>query len=179
MESIVIRENIAIEPKDLDSHYKQHLLSKAREKLVGKCFKEYGYVFEVDPEMKIFGNEISTSNQGIFFKVELCIKRLLPQIGQVHDAVVEKVDDLFLSVKVLDIMLVYIQIKQIEEMDMAIPEKGDKIKVRISTKIKYNLKKFSCMGEIVVPDIRSEKRSSETKIKSKPKPTSLKKNKGK
>lgn len=155
MDTILFRKKICIEPKYLSSQLKTRIADRLYEILGNKCSKEYGYVVDVNSDFKIHGNEIGASGN-IMIDVECSVKTLKPKKGNIIEGKVFMLFDHGIFIEVLGKMKVLVPIDKtggykFDKISRTFKHKkktigvGDILKVEID-QIKYEQKKFSCIG---------------------------------
>lgn len=91
METITLKKKIELTPDSL-YNYKEIILEKLREYYTDKCFKEFGLVKSIYPDIKIIDNIVSRVNCNIIFHVEFTLESLNISIGKEFVMVVSKIN---------------------------------------------------------------------------------------
>lgn len=160
MKSQTIERSICVPFNVLNKNVKNHLYEKIVSDLLGKCEKEYGYISSIDKNFKILDNTISTAGSGVFFKVELNISSLVPELGTTYEGTVCMVLPVGLFVEVEQKMKILIPVQNMQKYSLdkvqnvfkngnKIIKPGDAVKVLLILK-KYEKQNFSCVGKLVL-----------------------------
>jgi len=157
MTDVTIQKQICLEPQFLDEKISKHLYAKICGMMLNQCDQTYGYVLEIDDNIKILGNTISSAGSGIFFNVQFKAKTMKPVVGESYDGVVFKVFSygIFVLVGKMKILVstdkmggfTYEKTKNVFAKGPKSVTNGTKVRVRIET-IRYERQNFSCIGSL-------------------------------
>ena len=159
MTTIQVREKIFVEPAYLDANIPQYLYTKIKDRYVGKCNQNYGYVLSVEKKLKIYDNEISMANENTFFEVGFSIKSLKPGKKQRYSGKVCMVFQHGIFVEVQKYMKIlvpldrmkpytYVHAKNMFQKEGSTIELGKELTVEIDM-VKYEQKNFNCIGILI------------------------------
>jgi DNA-directed RNA polymerase subunit E'/Rpb7 len=155
---ITVNQKVSIEPKYLHQDIEYFILEKIKNKSIGQCSLENGYILDVIDIKNIGENIIETTNSLIVFDVEYLADVLKPAIGDINIGKVCMIFEYGIFVNVFGIMKILIPKKSIVDYDYEdkkFVSKDGKDDILIDTDlqieiimIKYEKKQFSCIGKI-------------------------------
>lgn len=159
----LITKQIQLESKYLGSDIKIYLYEKINTSMVGNCYKEYGYIMNLHPEIKIIDNNISSSNSNVIFTLKICLDLLKPSIGDIYCGKIFMVNESGILAKIMNKMNVFISHKTLVNFtytNIKIEKYTNgkinlKLDMDINIKIiffKYEDRDFSCIGKYINED---------------------------
>ena len=88
MQTSTITEKVCLEPKYLNFNLKENIKKKLIQQIKGKCSQDYGYIINVNDNMRILSNNVSTTNSNVFFTVSVSIETLKPILKEEYKATI-------------------------------------------------------------------------------------------
>ncbi len=159
METLTLIQKVLMEPKYQDSNIVTHIYRQLQETLKGKSTQEYGYVVEVDQNIKVLDNNVDSTG-AILYEVEFKVQTLKPHKGQILEGIVVMVFENGIFVEVQNEVKVLVppekmgKYRYVVESDIfkhkkKTISKDDKVKVKLDL-IKYERRVFNCIGALEV-----------------------------
>jgi DNA-directed RNA polymerase subunit E'/Rpb7 len=153
-----IVKKVTINAIDLDENIEKNILIQIKKDFIGNCFKEYGYILDIEKLIDFSENCISETNSSIIFKTQFEAKTLKPNVGDIVNGVIDVIGDFGIILLVENLLKIFIsgktsfkKYKLIDQnscnADGKKYKKGDILTVKIKT-IRYLNKKFDCLGSI-------------------------------
>lgn len=146
-------KKVYLEPQYLDSDLKETLLKKVRSVYVKDCFKQIGYISEINTIEEILDNDISSCNSKICFTLKLNIVALKPILNQTIDGTVAMFFKNGILIIVCNCLKILIPSNSIEGDYDHINNRfgpytlGQILRVKI-VNIKYDNKNYCCIGHL-------------------------------
>ena len=148
---------VVIKPSELGRGLRDNIKSIIREKIIGDCCPQYGYVSWVDENSIQIGDGVAQRyGGGVVFDIECDVDYIKPQKddiirGQISEIVSSGV---FVTSGFLKILIskyalpegALIKVNSNIDIDGKILEKGDRVDVKIIA-VKYENKNFKILGE--------------------------------
>ena len=181
MNTIIVKK-IQLESKHLGLNIEKYLYGKINRNMTGNCYKDYGYIIKLHPEIEIIDNEISSANSNVIFSVKICVDLLKPSIGNIYNGKVFMINDSGILAKIMGKMSIWISFNKLSEFTYNVSSDGSSacytnedielkngmdINVEI-TFFKYEDKNYSCIGKYVknIINLDIEDSDSETETNS-------------
>lgn len=158
-----IEDFLVLERMDFDDINK-FANNKIREKLVGNCYKDHGYVLDV-LNTKITDNKISPIDSNIILYMNIEISYLMPEKGSVYKGKVIMVFNKGIFVEILDVLKILVSVDSLKDLydyedftncfipkdnskELDIINKGEEVSVCIKG-LRYSKNMYNCFGDIV------------------------------
>ena len=158
MKQVKLCKKISLTPKDLNTNVEECVYNKAVSVFKNSCTKNIGYILDIEKNIKILDNEISSGGL-IIFNVEMTAQTLKPFVGQEIDGTVCVIFEEGVFLEVQFKMKVLIPSNRLEnytfnkssggffQRDKQTIKKGDLLTVIIK-QIKYDNKGFNCIADL-------------------------------
>jgi DNA-directed RNA polymerase subunit E'/Rpb7 len=158
MSRITVEQKICLEPKFLDAKLLSHIYTTLKQRFVGKCDQELGYILKIYDNITVLGNTVSSAGSGIFFNTRFDIKTLKPKEGCVYEGNVCLVFSEGIFVEVANKMKILIHVDKMNGYKYSKTKNifkkgtktimiGDKLEITIE-KVKYEKQNFNCLGSL-------------------------------
>lgn len=159
METKQINTKICIPPSDLNSKIKENIVDKIKDKIIGKCYKDVGYICNLISLDGIMDSSILPTNPNIIFTVLITVEYLKPIIGKVYKTKVCMIFGRGIFAEIENNIKVLIPIDKIEnykynDIDEIFEGKeknivkDDILDIKIYD-FKYSNNMFNCLGVLV------------------------------
>ena len=80
----IISTKVTLKFKYLNNNIEQHIYDNIKETVIGKCFKQHGYINDIKEIVSYKENVISNTNSAVIFNVTFIAIVLNPQIGDIY-----------------------------------------------------------------------------------------------
>ncbi len=168
---IAITTKICLEPSKLGQDYISNILQEIKKKYIGKCTREYGYIVEIDSDVKVNEDTSEILNcSSVLYEVTFNIlENIKPNVGEIIPVKVLQMSSngIVVCYEKLTSMKLFITISGCKKykfnednknFTLITPSKGAKVRSVLNvndtlqfkfTKIIYDNLVYSCIGELV------------------------------
>lgn len=156
---IQIKQKVSIDCIYLDYNIKENLLKKLKKTVVGNCSLDYGYILDIIKIINMSNNKISSADSLCVFDVIYEAEILKPKIGNVFTGKVCMVFQNGFMVDIQNVIKVLIPVSSLKDFVYKEDNQSFILKNKLIIKedievnieivmIKYEKKKYSCIGKI-------------------------------